>query len=204
MAASKKNRPLEQWQKEDAARLKVRFDALGISQMAFAHEHGWKSQGTVSQYLLGRMALNLPALIKFCRSLNCKPSDISPRLAKELPDGGDVIPQSNSESAGQEVARDTKEAQILTVWRDLEEYQQKRILLDMLKFSVANDEAKKVVTRAGVKDLRKVPDSRVEEKFGFPPKEPTTPKGKRRLPAIKSKPKARTPDRAQDDTEGAP
>ncbi|MEW6462957.1 MAG: XRE family transcriptional regulator [Pseudomonadota bacterium] len=63
------------WQKQSP---KERTQAIVAEQM------GWQSQGTVSQYLTGRLELNYEALMKFVEILNCTPADISPRLAKRL------------------------------------------------------------------------------------------------------------------------
>lgn len=45
---------------------------------------GWKTQAAVSQYVLGKIPLNLEALIKFARELNVHPSEISPALTDIL------------------------------------------------------------------------------------------------------------------------
>ena len=79
----KKN--LEQWQVEDAIRLKKLFEARAKeSQMAFGEKHGIGSQGMVWQYINGHRALNLKALINFAKGLDIQPSEISPTLGNLL------------------------------------------------------------------------------------------------------------------------
>lgn len=82
--------PLSTEQKNDAQRLKTAWNAfkksrIDASQEKLAAECGWKTQGTVSQYILGKIPLNLPALIKFSKALEVKPEEISPTLAAQLP-----------------------------------------------------------------------------------------------------------------------
>ena len=83
----KNRKPLEQWQKDDAARLQRAWHAFSKennwSQMDLAHACDWKTQGAVNQYLLGKIPLNWPALMKLCRALGVNPRDISPTLANE-------------------------------------------------------------------------------------------------------------------------
>jgi len=76
---------LEQWQIDDAARLKALFKArTRLSQEDFGAAHGIGSQGMVWQYLNARSPLNLAAAIKFARGLEIGVADFSPTLAKEL------------------------------------------------------------------------------------------------------------------------
>jgi transcriptional regulator with XRE-family HTH domain len=77
-----KRKPLEQWQQEDAARLKALFNKkAGMSQAEFAVRSGiGETQGAVEQYLNARIPLNLEAAIKFARGLGVDVQDFSPRL----------------------------------------------------------------------------------------------------------------------------
>lgn len=88
-------------QLRDAARLKERFTAwqqerrqagLPSSQEAISEMLGF-NQSALSQYLNGRIPLNLNSLLKFCNLIGAKPEEISPSLvgAVALPD----IPASN-------------------------------------------------------------------------------------------------------------
>ncbi|WP_460803446.1 helix-turn-helix domain-containing protein [Microbulbifer agarilyticus] len=52
--------------------------ALDLTQERAAHQLGWSSQGTVGQYLLGRVPLNTDALLKFAGILHVSPTDIDP------------------------------------------------------------------------------------------------------------------------------
>jgi len=81
--------PLSQAQLGDASRLKSAWLAYkkshpGASQEKLAFECGWKTQGTVTQYLNGKIPLNIPALLKFAAALHVKPESISPSLASQL------------------------------------------------------------------------------------------------------------------------
>lgn len=50
-----------------------------------ADQLGFRTQGAVSQYLNGKIALNLPVAIKWAKLLDCQVADFSPRLAAQLP-----------------------------------------------------------------------------------------------------------------------
>lgn len=76
---------LQDWQKQDAKRLKVIFNKLRVmSQDAFAARFGLGTQSNVSQYLNGHIALNLEAAIRFSKGLGVPISEFSPTLAGEL------------------------------------------------------------------------------------------------------------------------
>ncbi|KAF1042582.1 MAG: HTH-type transcriptional regulator PrtR [Herbaspirillum frisingense] len=87
-------KPLSSEQLEDAARLDRIFLARkeadpSLTQEALAHACGWKTQGSVNQYLKGKIPLNLPAILKFAHALGVQPHDISPSLAGMLGAGED-------------------------------------------------------------------------------------------------------------------
>lgn len=70
---------------EEAARLKAAYQARkkvlpNLTQEQIAHMFNWSGQSAVSQYLNGRIPLNLKALLGFSSVLGVHPSDISPRL----------------------------------------------------------------------------------------------------------------------------
>lgn len=71
---------------EDARRLRViwqqRKDELHLSQVKAAKELGYNSQGAVSQYLNGKVALNFHTAAKFAKLLRVPIGDITPRYAK--------------------------------------------------------------------------------------------------------------------------
>lgn len=84
-----KRRELTEEQKQDARRLYSAFEHYKLrhpeaTQESLANECGWKTQGAVSQYLTGKVALNPTALSKFCRALGVSPHDISPKLSEIL------------------------------------------------------------------------------------------------------------------------
>lgn len=84
-------KPLSQEQIEDAQRLKDAFERQQwrgprLTQEQLAHICGWKTQGTVYQYLSGKIPLNPKALAKFSKALEVTPEMISPTLAKYIVD----------------------------------------------------------------------------------------------------------------------
>lgn len=87
LGGMKKRKPLEPWQKEDAERLNRLWlkhsKEHGISQFDLALDLGWKTQGSVSQYLLGTIPLNWPAVIKFARAFGVPTKAISEKLTAE-------------------------------------------------------------------------------------------------------------------------
>lgn len=75
---------------KDAQRLHAIFHAArrqdrSLTQEKLAFICGWKTQGAVSQYLLGKIPLNLEALLRFSKALQVEPVAISPTLAAFLP-----------------------------------------------------------------------------------------------------------------------
>jgi transcriptional regulator with XRE-family HTH domain len=79
------NRDLNYEEKEDAKRLKGiwqdKKEKLNLSQVKAAQELGYSSQGAISQYLNGKVALNMQAVAKFAKLLKVGVGDISPRYA---------------------------------------------------------------------------------------------------------------------------
>lgn len=82
----------EETRKAEAMRLKAIYQDRkrndpSITQEKIADLCEWSGQSVVSQYLNGRIPLNLSALIKFANVLGFAPQDVSPRLAAftELP-----------------------------------------------------------------------------------------------------------------------
>lgn len=80
-------RDLEQWQRDDAKRLKVLWEKRPkprLSQVEFGATYGIGTQGMVWQYLHAHRALNPKAASGFAAGLSCQVSDFSPRLAREI------------------------------------------------------------------------------------------------------------------------
>ncbi|MFW3895922.1 helix-turn-helix domain-containing protein [Pseudomonas bharatica] len=74
---------------EEAARLQAAYKARksedrSLNQEKVAEACGWAGQSAVSQYMTGKIALNLPALLSLSRVLRVPPEAISPRLAETL------------------------------------------------------------------------------------------------------------------------
>ncbi|MCO4022097.1 helix-turn-helix transcriptional regulator [Pseudomonas aeruginosa] len=72
---------------EEAARLKAAYKARkkvdpSLTQDKIADHFNWSGQSAVSQYLNGRIPLNLTALMGFASLLKFRPSDVSPRLVE--------------------------------------------------------------------------------------------------------------------------
>lgn len=78
-------KPLTEEQKIDAARLKALFQTQeGLTQAVLADELGFANQSAVSQYLNGRIPLNVEVAIKFADKFKCLVSDFSPSLQNEI------------------------------------------------------------------------------------------------------------------------
>lgn len=81
-----KRKPLEDWQKADAARLKALYEAASpATQEKFGAKFGIGSQALVWQYLNAYIPLNLKAAVRFAKGLQCDVADFSPTLAEDLP-----------------------------------------------------------------------------------------------------------------------
>lgn len=82
------NPPLERWQKDDATRLKAAWvafkDANDINQEEAASRLGI-TQSAFSQYINGRIPLNVDKLMSFANLLGVETHDISPTLAQRIP-----------------------------------------------------------------------------------------------------------------------
>jgi len=76
-----KKKPLTDSDKANAARLKsiwmLKKNELGLTQEKAAHIMGFGSQGAVSHYLNGIIALNVSAILKFSSMLEVDPLEIS-------------------------------------------------------------------------------------------------------------------------------
>jgi len=88
----KSTRPeLTESQRQDALRLSNVMKSHKLTnpdttQESLAFACGWKTQGAVSQYINGRIPLNLDALLKFSKFFGVEPREISPVLAEKLAD----------------------------------------------------------------------------------------------------------------------
>jgi len=89
-----KRKPLTPEQEQEADRLKeiyrqrkaeARARGERLTQEDVAELCGWTGQSAVSQYLNGRIALNLDALLKLSKALDFTPSQVSERLGKFMP-----------------------------------------------------------------------------------------------------------------------
>ncbi|MFP2768070.1 LexA family transcriptional regulator [Oceanisphaera sp. KMM 10153] len=90
MSETMKRRPLSDAEKADAERLKSIYNrrkrelagsGVRLTQEELASRCGWAGQSAVSQYLNGRVPLNIEAVMKFARELGVEVADISPNLA---------------------------------------------------------------------------------------------------------------------------
>jgi transcriptional regulator with XRE-family HTH domain len=73
---------LDDWQVEDANRLKALFEKQDLSQGAFGLQFEIGTQGMVWQYLNAKRSLNLKAAKAFADGLNVRIGDFSPTLAE--------------------------------------------------------------------------------------------------------------------------
>lgn len=83
--ATRPRPPLDDWQIEDARRLKSLFASCGETQDAFGARTGIGGQSLVGQYLNAVIPLNLRIVVKFADGLGVDVADISPTLAEQLP-----------------------------------------------------------------------------------------------------------------------
>lgn len=83
----KKRRPLTDYEKQCAARLKsiwLAYKAVHcVNQIWLGEQLGGKSQALAGQYLGGKIPLNLNAIIRFSEILGCSPKDIDPSVPVE-------------------------------------------------------------------------------------------------------------------------
>jgi len=75
---------------EEAARLKAIYKQRKqldptLNQAKIAEVCDWAGQSVVSQYMTGKIPLNLTALLKFSKALQFKPTEVSERLLKVYP-----------------------------------------------------------------------------------------------------------------------
>ena len=82
------NAPLSPSQKADARRLhelfKTKKQELGLTQEALAYEMGFSGQTVVSQYLTGRIPLNIRVAVQFARHLHVAVADFSEDLQRDI------------------------------------------------------------------------------------------------------------------------
>jgi len=82
-----KRKPLEPWQKEDAMRLKALWEDFSRRtklKQEDVLEHFGFTQGAFSQYINGRLPLNLETLLNFAHLMKCRVSEVSPTLSALL------------------------------------------------------------------------------------------------------------------------
>ncbi|OXS14897.1 hypothetical protein CGX12_11800 [Zobellella denitrificans] len=84
---------LSKTQLDDASRLKAAYHArkkvlaeqgVKLTQEELAARCGWSGQSAVSQFMTGKTALSLEALLRLSKELAVSPADISPSLAAKL------------------------------------------------------------------------------------------------------------------------
>lgn len=80
------SKPLENWQREDAARLKQLLACREprLSQADFGAQFDIGSQGMVWQYVAGRRPLNIKAATAFARGLGVSVDAFSPTIAAQI------------------------------------------------------------------------------------------------------------------------
>jgi transcriptional regulator with XRE-family HTH domain len=115
-------KPLTAEQHQDAQRLRQAFASAqgcdaSLTQETLAHLCGWKTQGTVNQYLNGRIPLNLNSLHKFADALKVRPDEISPELAKQ---GHDLATRYTNDPAPANISEPNKNHAVLPLKEFLE------------------------------------------------------------------------------------
>lgn len=78
-------------EKEEAERLKARFDALDIARAAFARKHKVPGgDAMIYQHITGRRPISMEAAIAYAKGFGVPLDEISPRLAKAAAAGLDI------------------------------------------------------------------------------------------------------------------
>lgn len=108
---------------EEARKLKEIYKARKRENPSLTQEHiadvcEWSGQSVVSQYLNGRIPLNLPALLKFSNVLKFDMNEVSPRIAGQLipPWLPGHVPLDGASEAFR--SRTASELQPIEVWDD--------------------------------------------------------------------------------------
>lgn len=142
-------KPLTPEQKADAAELMKLFKekaaeekAGRLTQATLADDLGYTTQSAVSQYLNGKVPLNIDASIKFATRFGCRVSDFSPSIQKEI----DRIAQFATKTGGANEENKTSQPE-----REPQKALSKRSLIE--RYDAANEE-----TRAAI-DLILLPQS---------------------------------------------
>lgn len=90
---------LEQWQIDDAARLKKLFERSGHTQSWFGAEYEIGNQAMVGQYLNAKRPLNFKAACKFAKGLKINIDDFSPMLAEQIREMNTLVAPDCAEKA---------------------------------------------------------------------------------------------------------
>lgn len=174
---AKTRTPLEPWQLEDAARLKLLWDAhrqkTKATQEQFGLDTGIGNQGAIWQYLNARIALNADSATRFARGMGIEVKDFSPRLATQI---GAMAKTSGAQDAAKPgellVALTSREEVCIERFRQISPAQQDAVLTELHNMITGNIESQKIFK----KKLRHIGDSRIEREFGFPADKTSTSK----------------------------
>jgi len=90
---------IEQWQLEDARRLKELFkERARLNQTEFGVRYEIGNQGYVWQLMNGRRPLNIDTVKKFADGLGCSIDEISPTLAKRVSEASNHLSTSSDDT----------------------------------------------------------------------------------------------------------
>ena len=85
---------LENQYRENLNRIwKDKKTALKLTQDTLAKRAGWNTQTVFSQYLRGKMALNVTAVLRIAKELEVNPTEIMPDIADILPEVSNHLTQ---------------------------------------------------------------------------------------------------------------
>ena len=85
---------LENQYRENLNRIwKDKITALKLTQDTLAKRAGWNTQTVFSQYLRGKMALNVTAVLRIAKELEVNPTEIMPDIADILPEVSNHLTQ---------------------------------------------------------------------------------------------------------------
>ena len=123
---------LDDWQVDEAARLRALFDAREpkISQMKFGAEFEIGTQGMVWQYLNATRPLNIDAAVKFALGLGVTIDEFSERIAAQI-----------EQAYGLTAAGKRRPASLPVEFGRLSEQQQKAIMAIVESYGVSSDDA---------------------------------------------------------------
>lgn len=147
-----------------------------ISQLQFAIDTRiGRTQGSVWQYLMGKIPLNLVVAIKFARGLGCEVSDFSPTLGAQITQSRGVRPKSQQRTQDtrplSEAEQEKMRAELVEWWNLLEPGAKRRIYEDTKRefdSQIVEMEATLHTLKRKLQMPPAIEDAPIERAFGLP------------------------------------